>query len=335
MKVAAVVAVLLMGLASGSPIPAAQPAAADERPASGPRSASRRPQRLGDAIREAIRIVPNLPYAETDNPRQRLDLFLPKHSATDSRPPLLVFIHGGGWQKGDRRSGLGILAPLVASGQYAGASIGYRLTDEARWPAQIHDCKAAIRWLRGNADRHGFNADRIAVIGTSAGGHLVAMLGTSGGVPELEGELGRFADQSSRVDCVIDFFGPSDLTTMDGWHDSPDSPEARLLGGTISEKQAIAREASPVHSVTSDDPPFLIIHGTADRVVPFDQSVELQRKLENAGATALLIPIQGGGHGRFRNQELERRISAFLENHLHGGNRPVAIEPIAALPRNR
>lgn len=330
MRVAAVVVVLLLGFAGGSAIPAAQPAAA-----AGKQSAGRQPARLGVAIREQITIVPNLPYAGTDNRRQRLDLFLPKRPVGDSPPPLVVFIHGGGWQKGDRRGGLGMLAPLVASGQYAGASIGYRLTDEARWPAQIHDCKAAIRWLRGNADQHDFNANRIVVIGTSAGGHLVAMLGTSGGLPELEGTLGPFPSVSSRVQGVIDFFGPSDLTTMGGWHDSPDSPEARLLGGPVPERAALARAASPIQYVTADDPPFLIIHGTADQIVPFDQSVDLQKKLTSVGASALLIPIEGGGHGRFNSPELGERIAAFLENQLRGGNLPIAAKPIPAASAGR
>lgn len=283
--------------------------------------------------RDAISIIPDLPYAGSENPRQRLDLFLPRQPAVAGKLPLVVFIHGGGWQKGDRRSGLGMLAPLVASGRYAGASIGYRLTDEARWPAQIHDCKAAIRWLRGNADRHGLDADRIAVVGTSAGGHLAAMLGTSGEVTEFEGDLGGFSACSSRVQCVVDFFGPSDLTAMGGWHDGPDSPEARLLGGPVGDNKESARDASPIQYVSSDDPPFLIIHGTADRIVPFDQSVTLQRKLAAVGASALLIPIAGGGHGRFRQPELSQRIAAFLENKLSGGDLAISTDPIPATPR--
>ena len=318
---------ILLGLLGAS---GARQAAAEE-PAKTAQQPSVRPRRL----REKITVIPDLPYAETENDRQRLNLFLPKQPLENGPLPLVVFIHGGGWQNGDRRSGIGMLAPLVASGKYAGASIGYRLTNEAQWPSQIHDCKAAIRFLRGNASRHGYDGDRIAVIGTSAGGHLVAMLGTSAGVPELEGNLGEFNDHSSRVKCVIDFFGPSDLATMGGWHNSPDSPEARLLGGAIPEKKVLARNASPIQYVTADDPPFLIIHGTADQTVPFEQSTHLHQKLTSVGATALLIPIEGGGHGRFRNTELDERIAAFLENQLRGGKLPVATKPIpaAVLPK--
>lgn len=291
------------------------------------------PPGRGLAIREHITIIADLPYANNDNPRQQIDLFLPKRPALDGPLPVIVFVHGGGWQKGDRRSGLNMLAPLIATGRFAGASIGYRLTNKAQWPAQIHDCKAAIRWLRGNAERHGLNADRIAVIGTSAGGHLVAMLGTSGGIPALDGSLGEFSELSSRVQCVIDFFGPSDLGSMGGWHDSPDSPEARLLGGPIPENRDLAQLASPIHYVSADDPPFLMIHGTADPLVPFEQSVQLQKKLKASGVTAFLIPIEGGGHGRFRLPELDQRISDFLDNHLHAGDQKIDVTPIPASPQ--
>jgi acetyl esterase/lipase len=175
----------------------------------------------------------NLPYAGNDNPRQKLDLYLPKER--NGKPlPVLVFIHGGGWKVGGKGNGEAVTA-FVAGGQYGGVSIGYRLTDEASWPAQIHDCKAAIRWIHANAARHGLDARRIGVFGTSAGGHLVAMLGTTIGNKELEGDLGPHVGSSSAVTCVVDFFGPTELLTMGGWHDNPGSPEAMLVGGTLQE----------------------------------------------------------------------------------------------------
>jgi acetyl esterase/lipase len=300
-----------------------------------PKLLAAEPPSRGGAIREQITIIADIPYANNDNPRQQLDLFLPKQPVLNAPLPVIVFVHGGGWRKGDRRSGLTMLAPLIASGRFAGASIGYRLTDEASWPAQIHDCKAAIRWLRGNAGKHGLNADRIAVIGTSAGGHLVAMLGTSGGVAELEGDLGAFVGLSSRVQCVVDFFGPSDLATMGGWHNKPDAPEALLLGGPIQENQDLAQSASPIHYASADDPPFLMIHGTADPLVPFGQSVELQKKLEATGVTAFLIPIENGGHGRFRIPDLDQRIGNFLDNQLHEGDKTIDLTPIPAASPQR
>ena len=142
-------------------------------------------------LAESVRLIRDLDYGGDGNPRQSLDLLLPKDREETVRPlPLVVFIHGGAWRGGSKEGGIGRLGPLVATGQYAAASINYRLTGEASWPAQIHDCKAAIRWLRGHAGEYGLDPDRIGVMGSSAGGHLVAMLGTSGGVTELEGQPG-------------------------------------------------------------------------------------------------------------------------------------------------
>lgn len=178
-------------------------------------------RRQGDAGRnqtrptpQGIRVQRDIPYAHTDNPRQRLDLYLPTAPAGDERLPIVVWIHGGAWRAGDKAGGLRNLAALVASGHYAGAPVGYRLTDEGPWPMQIHDCKAAIRWIRANAGKYNIDPDRIAVWGSSAGGHLVAMLGTSGDVQRLEGKLGSYTDVSSRVQAVVDYYGPSDLAAM-------------------------------------------------------------------------------------------------------------------------
>ena len=157
------------------------------------------PRQPGPRLPEGVKLVADLPYADNDNPRQQLDLLLPERPADEKPLPVVVFIHGGAWRGGDRKGGQRMVAPLVAAGDYAGASVGYRLSGEAIWPAQIHDCKAAIRWLRANAKKYNLDPDKIAVWGASAGGHLVAMLGTSGGVKELEGTLGKHTDQSSRV----------------------------------------------------------------------------------------------------------------------------------------
>jgi acetyl esterase/lipase len=267
----------------------------------------------------------DLVYAGTDHPRQRLDLYLPK-TPTGTKLPLVVFIHGGGWQNGDKAAGAGRVLPFVRSGGFVGASIGYRLSGDATWPAQIHDCKAAIRWLRGNAGTYGIDPDRIAVIGSSAGGHLVAMLGTSGDVAAVEGSLGAFPDMSSRVTCVVDYFGPADLLTMGDFpssidHNAATSPESKMLGGPILERQDAAREASPQTYITGDDSPFLILHGTEDRVVPYEQSVQFDSALRAAGVESELISIEGGGHGGFESPDTEARVRAFLDRHLRGQTR--------------
>ncbi len=172
----------------------------------GQEPASEAPARLP----ERIRLEKDIPYAGTKNPRQTLDLLLPKTVTGSGKPlPVIVYIHGGAFRSGNKAMGYGPLGALVASGEYAGATINYRLSGEAIWPAQIHDTKAAIRWVRANAAKYGLDPNRIAVMGSSAGGHLAAMVGTSGGVAELEGQLGSHTGTSSGVRCVVDLFGPS------------------------------------------------------------------------------------------------------------------------------
>ena len=203
---------------------------------------------------QRVQALLDLPYADTENPRQKLDLYLPKNAKTKPLP-VVAFIHGGAWQGGDKRGGYGMVGPLVESGDFAGVSIGYRLSGEAIWPAQIHDCKAAIRWLRGNAEKYHLDPDKIGVVGSSAGGHLVALLGAGGDASALEGSLGEHDDLSSRVTCVVDYYGPTDFRAFAAVMQNANSPVARLFGGTG--KEEAAREASPVSYVSKDDPAFL------------------------------------------------------------------------------
>ncbi|HEX4148771.1 MAG TPA: alpha/beta hydrolase [Pirellulales bacterium] len=288
------------------------------------------PRFAAPRIPDSVRVELDLPYAATDNPRQRLDLFLPKNPKNDQPLPVVAYIHGGAWKMGDKRGGYGQVAPLVESGEYAGVSIGYRLTDEAIWPAQINDCKAAIRWLRANAQKYHLDPDRIGVTGGSAGGHLVAMLGTSGDVSALEGTLGEFSSVSSRVSCVVDQFGTTDLLTMGSYHSGPVSPEAKLIGGAPEDNKEKALAASPVTYVSKDDPPFLFIHGTKDPIVPFTQSEELLAALKAVGVEALLIPVTDGGHGMFGTPEVPARIHQFFDKHLLGKDVTISTAPIKA-----
>ncbi|MCA9267263.1 MAG: alpha/beta hydrolase [Planctomycetales bacterium] len=291
--------------------------------------------RIGWAQRgpvEGIDATRDIPYADTENPRQRLDLYLPRDRADEKPLPVVAFIHGGGWRAGDKAGGGRQLAPLVASGKYAGVSIGYRLSGEAQWPAQIHDCKAAIRWIRGNAEKYNLDADKIAVWGTSAGGHLVSVLGTTGDIEPLEGDLGKFTDHSSRVTAVVNFFGPSNFLTMGDHesridHNSPNSPEGLLIGGAIPDNQDKAKNVSPFFYVTKDDAPHLIAHGDKDPLVPYPQSVALDAALDEAGVPSTLIKMEGGGHG-FASAELNRRVAAFLGKYLRGEAAEISDEPI-------
>lgn len=285
-------------------------------------------------VPENVVLHRDLEYGRAGQRPLLLHLLLPREPLT--RPlPVVVFIHGGAWRGGSRDVGIPALAPLVASGHYAGASVGYRLSQEAIWPAQIHDCKAAIRWVRAQAGKYGFDPNKIGVWGSSAGGHLVSLLGTSGDVKELEGDNGS-PGFSSRVQCVVDFCGPSDFLEFAKFKRtalpptaSPDSPESMLLGGPVLERQEAARQASPVTYVSADDPPFLIVHGTDDPLVPFSQAELLYAALKKAGAKPLFVKIEGGGHG-IGGPEVSKRVRAFLDKHLRGVDLEVSDEPIPA-----
>ena len=188
---------------------------------------------------ENVKLTADLDYAGDDNPRQKLDLFLPENPESDRPLPLVVWIHGGAWRSGDKKSGHQRIARFVETGKYAGASIAYRLSGEKIWPAQIHDCKAAIRWLRASAEKHNLDPDRIAVWGSSAGGHLVAMLAVAGNAGELEGKVGKHLDASSAVTCAVDYFGPTEFTEMNKFpskmdHDAADSPAATLAWTVVA-----------------------------------------------------------------------------------------------------
>ncbi len=287
-------------------------------------------QRGRAPVPDTVLIHRDIGYADTDQPRQRLDIYLPRQPRSDQPLPLIVFIHGGGWRQGDKQTGSRFAAEVAADGRYAVASIGYRLTGDAPWPAQIHDCKAAIRWLRAHAGEYGFDPEKIGVTGASAGGHLAAMLGTSAGSEELEGTLGNYVGISSRVACVVNQYGPANLLTMGGMHNRPDSPEAALLGGPVPDHKEAARAASPISYVTADDPPVMCIHGTADGIVPFAQSKELQAAIEKSGRKCILITVTGGGHGNFRNPAVPDRLRRFFDHHLHGEPSTLADEELAA-----
>jgi acetyl esterase/lipase len=263
------------------------------------------------------KVLRDLEYVPNGHERQKLDLYLPEKAT--SPLPLVVWIHGGGWQAGSKDN-----VPMLwlLERGYAVASVGYRLSQHAVFPAQIHDCKAAIRWLRANASKYGIDPQRIGVAGGSAGGHLVALLGTGGDVKELEGELGT-TGVSSRVQAVCDLFGPTDFLRFEPANRDPKSAISRLFGGTVEEKKDLARLASPVTHVSKDDPPFLILHGTADKLVPVSQSEILADALKKAGVEVTLVKLDGAGHGgpQFNTPEIRKTIADFFDKHLRSGSR--------------
>lgn len=246
--------------------------------------------------------------------RQKLDVFVP---AGDGPFPIVVWVHGGGWQGGSKENAPQVLRMMPQG--YAAASINYRLSQHAVYPAQIHDAKAAIRYLRANAKKYKIDPDRIGVMGGSAGGHLVALLGTTGDVKELEGDIGN-KDVSSRVQAVCNLFGPTDLIKLaeiSNIKDSPKSPITALLGGTVQEKKDLANKANPITYATKDDAPILMLHGDKDALVPHSQSEILHDAMKKVGVESTLIVIPGAGHGNgVATPDTLAKVDAFLAKHL-------------------
>ncbi|MBV1688757.1 alpha/beta hydrolase fold domain-containing protein [Novosphingobium sp. G106] len=274
-------------------------------------------------LADNVRLLSDLPYANTNDPRQRVDVYLPKRATVAGPLPVIAYVHGGGWSVGSKIMARPQVMELVNSGRYAAVSIGYRLDWQDKWPAQIYDVKAAIRWIRANAKSYGFDGKRICAMGDSAGGHLVAQLGVTNGEAPSEGNLGKNLRQTSRVQCVIDMFGPVDLPNM-----ALKSIVESLLGGTMSAKADVARDASPISHIDAKDPPFLIIHGTKDPLVPYQQSVAFEAALSKAGVPVLFQTVEGGGHGQFgaASPEVARRIRAFLERNFYDPSTEVPTE---------
>jgi acetyl esterase/lipase len=257
-----------------------------------------------------VRLYKNIAYVPNGNERQKLDVYVPQNSG--GLMPLIVWIHGGGWMAGSKNNCPPL--PWTRKG-YVVASIDYRLSQDAKFPAQIEDCKAAIRWLRIHANKYGIDEDHIVAWGGSAGGHLASLLGTAGDVPEWEEGV---PSVSSRVQAVIDWYGRADLARVATDPTWANSPSALLLGGCGKKFAELAKEASPIVYVSKDDPPFLIMHGTKDTVVPYRQSQAFEGALEETGVESHLVTLVGAGHGgrEFLSCEKVKRIDAFLEKHL-------------------
>jgi acetyl esterase/lipase len=267
---------------------------------------------------EGTRVLRDLAYVADGHERQNLDLYVPPDI---ERPPLVVWIHGGAWRAGSKERPRGF-RPLLEAG-IAVASLNYRLSQHAQFPAQLEDCKAAIRWLRAHSDEHGYDPDRIGVWGASAGGHLAALVGTTAATEKFD--VGLHRDVSSAVQAVCVWFGPTDFSKMDEQaagrgpfrHNAANSPESLLIGGPVPEHPDRVQAANPVTYVTPQAPPFLIMHGDADVVVPVGQGRLLFEALQAAGVEVTFDVIEGAGHG-FGGQsgELEPRVVEFFRKHL-------------------
>lgn len=261
-----------------------------------------------------VKRVANQEYSRPETGALLLDLYLPTQMPTKPLP-VVLWIHGGGWKSGTKENSP--LTWLAAEG-YAVVSLGYRLSWLARWPAQLDDARAAIRWLRTNAAKHQLDPDRIAVAGGSSGANLAGVVGTA---PAPAGET-----VSSRVRAVIDFYGASDVLTMPVNVPGPTRPDAtlatsnaaKLLGGIVRDRPDLARSMSTLYQVSKDDPPFLIVHGDKDPQVPLEQSERLHAKLKETGVHSELVVLRGAGHGgaAFDTAEVRQTIRAFLQRSL-------------------
>jgi len=266
---------------------------------------SRRPSRQRQPP-DNVTVHRNLEYALEDGASLQLDLYIPKNA---KNPPLMVWIHGGGWRNGDKANVNPAILRLSGEG-YAVASINYRLKDLSIHPKNIHDCKGAVRWLRAHAETYGYDPTRVAVGGGSAGGHLSLLLGMSSGVEELEGTVGGNLDQSTKVKAIVDLYGPSELKVM--------AETQERFNRAHDFESGQLHSASPLVHLTPDDPPVLILHGDKDKTVPVSQSELLHERYQNTGLESELHILEGAGHGGmvFSDEERYQLIKAFLDRHL-------------------
>lgn len=259
-----------------------------------------------------------LVYA-TPGPRHELDLYIPTSNVNPCVPlPVVLFFYGGGWLVGDKADVAPYVDSLLARG-FAVASANYRYSYQAIFPAQIHDCKGAIRWLKANAATYNLDSTRIAVFGDSAGGHLAALVGTSADVPALEGEIGGNLRQTSAVQIAATFAGPTDLIAFT--QNDPHSNSAAALFGApnwfslnLNDPQLVAlmQSADPATHASINDPPFHIVHGANDTVVPPSQAQHLHDALVAVGATSTLYMLTGVGH-EIRVSNFETVFDAFAQ----------------------
>jgi acetyl esterase/lipase len=273
----------------------------------------------------ARKVVRDVEFARLGEASLRLDLYLPQAKVAHG---LIVWVHGGAWRAGSR--GSVDLADMTSRG-WAVASVDYRLTPVAKFPAQVHDIKAAIRYLRAHAGQHGYPASPFVIAGSSAGGHLAALVGVSNGQAELEGSVGNERRVSSNVQAIVSLYGASNLTSILG-QSTPHGLSVRvpaldlLLGGQPAAMPALARLASPVFHVGPSDPPLLMLHGDQDQQMPINQSHELEGAYTRLGLPVRLVVVHGSGHGgpAFTTPETLDLIDGFLRKHLPGGAEPPA-----------
>lgn len=289
----------------------------------------------------SIQVISDISYytyqKDGQNKALTLDLYLPKKSSKDAINtfPVIVFIHGGGWYEGDKKVCPG---KLVAQQDYIMACISYRFSSEALFPAQIYDVKNAVRWLRKNAGKYQINPDKVGAWGYSAGGHLSILLGTSSGIPELEGENSEI---SSKIQAVCNWYGPTDFSQVPPAFTEAITPELvkdksyrkrrwflytlathQLIGSPVSKNSKLTQLANPINYIDPSDPPVLIMHGKKDNVVPISQSEILYKALQKNRVSVTFSRPQDRGHnfegknGEFYDPQLIKETVTFFDQHL-------------------
>ncbi len=246
------------------------------------------------AAEPAARDFRDVVYAAVDGKPLGLDIHLP---AGVREPRLLVWVHGGAWTTGNKTA----FPAFLVEGGFAVASLDFRSSNDAKFPANVHDIKAGIRFLRAKAKEYGYRADRIGIVGASSGGHLAALVGVTSGNKELEGSEGDYLNESSSVQAIVSYFGATDLTTIlpqstpDGLAVRAPALE-RLFGAPPDKVPELAKLASPIFHVDRDDPPAFLLHGDQDLQMPVNQVLEMKWAYENVGRNIDMLILHGVDH---------------------------------------
>ena len=271
-----------------------------------------------------VKAIRNVSYGPAKGRDNLLDVFLPENA--DHALPAVIWVHGGGWNAGDKSP---CPATAIVPYGFVAVSLNYRLTGTDPFPAQIEDCKGAIRFLRAHTAEYHIDPDHLGVWGESAGGHLVALLGTSGDDKKIEGTVGGNADKSSKVQAVCDWFGPTDMSAFPAQADAEHIDKSTvapplirgLLGGDPADKKELLKLTNPLEYITEKTaaslPQFLIQHGDRDPVVPVGQSRMLNDALKKVGATVEFTVVKNAGHGDgFDRAEVRKQVLAFFQKSL-------------------
>jgi acetyl esterase/lipase len=261
----------------------------------------------GPAVPDGVSFQQGIEYSNPDDQHLQLNLARPKTG--DGPFPAVVCVHGGGFRAG-HRDGYNPLCLKLAQQGYVAVTVSYRLAPKYQFPAAVHDTKAAVRWLRAHSNEYKVDPSRIGATGGSAGGHLAQFLGVTAGVPEFEGDGGN-PEQSSRVACVVNVYGPSDFTKSYGKSVDAAQVLPLFLGGDLESARHRHILASPLYWVTPDAAPTLCIHGTDDKYVAHEQAVWLIEKLKAADVEAELLTLEGAGHG-FKGEDAVKADAALV-----------------------